>query len=167
VGGRERVGYLSPTDKKGKIMEQRISLAYAGRRLKQTGGLAYKYVEIESGATRLYKSQLIKGQNVGTLTSYAQTDDGSILVSSTKPELQPQTIGEYNDPVAVKQWAAQEAADVVLDAREKQNRRRDREVNPPLAGAVAELRIAYQGLRGVGQRAAFIDWVNASIQGAR
>lgn len=43
-------------------MNNRVKLAYAGRRLKAKGGLGYACVETETGAERLYAKPL---QGVG------------------------------------------------------------------------------------------------------
>lgn len=137
---------------------RRVRLVFMGRRLKASGGLGWLFREEESEEMHFYSRALLPGLVVGTVIEVSMTEDDGVLGSERL------VVGSVSGD-EVLGWAAKEASEVTLDARQALSRKVQRGVEQPLADALATLRTAYGAVSGVGRRAAFIDWVNASIQG--
>jgi hypothetical protein len=90
-------------------------------------------------------------------------DGASSSVMSEGRVVQPETASAEE----IARWTAAEAADVVLSERQALSRKNARGVEQPLEDALDVLRGAFDGLSGIGRRAAFLEWVSTAIQSGR
>jgi hypothetical protein len=145
-------------------MNRKTRYTYVGRRVLSGGVLAYAYQDANEPADlHVFKKPLRSGIQVGTILDVVE--DGRSVI--TAGEDAPQVAGTNADHRVTEGWAGESAAAEVLHARTALDRRKAREVPDPLGEAFEALQRAYSACRGHGQRAAFIDYVNARIQGVR
>lgn len=141
------------------------TMIYAGRRMSGTKCLYAYVVKGDSlRAERYFAKPLKRGVAIGgtfeTLLG-AYSDDA---LSVKRVGASGEQIGQTSQ---IAEWSATDKATAVMLAKITNDRKRANEAHDPIETALTILRDALRAQRTIAARAAFSDYVTASIHGAR
>ena len=138
-----------------------IDLTYAGRRLTQSGALAYFYSSAEDAENlRGFKKPLVLALKIGTIVRLNQDDDGSYY---TGGQLAPRAVGHATDSAHLLTWSAAQEADVAVHAQRSESKRITASGEDPMRAALDPVRLELAGMSSA-RRAAAIGWIITFLQ---
>jgi hypothetical protein len=139
-------------------------VTYIGRRITNSNTLKPFY-RGEDGSEYGMVKPLAPGLRVGAILEVHTSNEGKSIVTGG-PDA-PRVVGQAPESDCMK-WAAREAVAVTLHGKVLEDKRVKDGLRDPLREHLEAIRAAYRtlphGFGGVGQRAAFIDYVTTAIQ---
>lgn len=140
------------------------AMIYIGRRMSGTKCVYAYLVQGDGENERWFAKPLKRGVAIG---GTFETEIGPYSPDALQVRRVGASLGQIAQTARLTEWSAADKATAVMLARLTNDRKIAREADDPVERALMLLRDAMRSQRTIAARAAFSEYVNASIHGAR